>query len=101
LYYFDDLTVAHKVREWCKEKGQNKKYRIVLAGYYEEHSELLDYGWRVIRWTANGGYRNMGKKSKNLNRFREALFISPYCLNNNLFGNEKEIFLHPSKLSEL
>lgn len=100
LYHTEDLTVAHKVREWCKEKGQNEKYRIVLAGYYEEHLELLDYGWRVIRWTANGGYGNTRKKSEYVNRFREALFISPHCLNDQLFPQEKEIFLQPVRYSK-
>ncbi|HEY0090539.1 MAG TPA: hypothetical protein VGB37_16935, partial [Candidatus Lokiarchaeia archaeon] len=50
-------------------------YRIILAGYYEEHTELLNYGWKAHKWTANRGYSN----SKNNNREKECLFISPYC----------------------
>lgn len=76
----DSLTVADDVREWCLKRGSKKSYRIILAGYYEEHDTLLDHGWTVRRWKAQGGYSNLGKgKNENPNRQREALFMSPHC----------------------
>lgn len=74
----DDPMIAHEVREWCLERGQRDDYRIVLAGYYEEHDSLLAKGWSAHRWSAIGGYGNQG--DDNRNRHREALFFSPHCL---------------------
>ncbi|NPU90005.1 MAG: DNA adenine methylase [Fervidobacterium sp.] len=79
IYAHDSKTVAHDVREWCIEHGNRETYCIVLAGYYEEHEELLSKGWRVHFWKANGGYAHQRKKGENKNCYREALFISPYC----------------------
>lgn len=83
LYQVESLTVAHDVRAWCLERGERKKYRIVLAGYYEEHEELLQHGWTVKRWKTQGGYGRLGGKDAGtrgqVNRHREALFISPHC----------------------
>lgn len=83
IYHHDSTDVAGEVREWCLARGEGKLYRIVLAGYYEEHESLLDHGWTVERWKANGGYGNrsdgQGKKNSN----REALFFSPHCVGQN------------------
>ena len=83
IYAIDSLTVADDVREWCLARGDRKNYRIVLAGYYEEHDSLLNHGWTVRKWTAQGGYSNTSTKNKNSNqnRHREALFFSPHCVN--------------------
>lgn len=81
IYHHDSLSVADDVRSWCLARGDRPSYRIVLAGYYEEHASLLDHGWRVERWKATGGYSNLGG-GKNENRKREALFFSPHCLDN-------------------
>ena len=78
IYSEENLTVAQEVADWCLERGDRKTYRIVLAGYYEEHERLLSLGWRVTRWKANSGYANQG--GDNQNRRREALFMSPHCL---------------------
>jgi len=43
-------------------------YRIVLAGYYEEHESLLDEGWQVHRWSAAGGYATLGDGQGLVNR---------------------------------
>jgi len=83
LYSTDSLQVAHDVRAWCIDRGASERYRIVLAGYYEEHAELLDRGWRVHRWSATGGYARLAKDQDSpgrANRHREALFFSPHCL---------------------
>jgi len=79
IYHHDDLSVAHDVREWCLKRGSNPDYRIVLAGYFDEHKSLLKHGWRFHNWSAAGGYSNSGK-TKNQNRHKEALFFSPACL---------------------
>lgn len=83
IYHEESGTVAHEVREWCRERGDRKTYRIVLAGYFEEHESLLEDGWTVHRWSAHGGFANRAKdKTKckgEANRHKEALFFSPHC----------------------
>ena len=56
-------------------------YRIVLAGYFDEHSCLLSEGWTMHRWSAHGGFANRGngKSQGEINRHKEALFFSPHC----------------------
>jgi hypothetical protein len=78
----DDFQVAHTVREWSLKRGELDSYRIVLAGYFEEHESLLAHGWRVEIWTAQGGYGNLGgaESRGSKNRVKEALFFSPHCL---------------------
>lgn len=78
LYNQESLTVADDVNAWVRERGADPLYRIVLAGYYEEHENLLSHGWTVIRWKAHGGYSNRNKDNQNKNR--EALFFSPHCV---------------------
>jgi len=80
LYSTDDMDVADKVREWCIERGKRKTHRIILAGYYEEHESLIQEGWRVEKWTTQGGYGNWTNAQGRENREKEALFISPFCL---------------------
>ena len=86
IYTEESATVANDVREWCRKRGALKTYRIVLAGYFEEHSSLLDEGWTVHRWSAHGGFANRGKgKSQGeINRHKEALFFSPHCYSSGL-----------------
>lgn len=89
LYQHESLTVAHDVREWCIERGKRPTYRIVLAGYYDEHVELLEHGWTAHRWSANVGYSNTGNDEGH-NRHKETLFVSPHCQHGkqtDLFGN--------------
>lgn len=84
IYHHDSFNVAHDVREWALKRGYSSNYRIIIAGYYDEHKSLLQDGWRVKRWSTSGGYANIangdsqGKKNKDL----EALFFSPACLDN-------------------
>jgi len=94
IYAVDSLDVAHAVRDWCRSRAGDPDYRIVLAGYYEEHVELLDDGWRVHRWKTRGGYGNQGKGQAKRNRHREALFLSPHCLT-----SEKQIGLFEKGVS--
>lgn len=90
VYHRDCLKVAHEVREWALERGKRKRYRIVLAGYFDEHKDLLNHGWGARRWSALGGYANQRKGEKNENRHKEALFYSPYCHGITLFPLKEE-----------
>jgi site-specific DNA-adenine methylase len=93
LYTEDCLEIAHKVRGWCIIRGKQKSYRIALAGYFEEHKELLEQGWFCKKWSANGGYSHTSGNDDNKNRHKETIFYSPNCFRNviNAYQNiEKE-----------
>jgi len=90
IYAKDSLDVAGKVREWALGRAQKETYRIVIAGYYEEHECLLSEGWGVHRWSTNGGYSNLGHNQGRKNKDREALFYSPHCLP--LENEQRELF---------
>ena len=79
IYQHDSMTVANDVEVWCLERGKNRSYRIVVAGYDDEYKTLLDNGWIFEAWSAAGGYSNL-KSGGSINRHRERLFISPHCL---------------------
>jgi len=79
LYQEESLTVAAEVADWALARGDKPTYRIVLAGYYEEHERLLAHGWAVHRWKAKGGYAHVSGTDDNPNCKREALFFSPHC----------------------
>jgi DNA adenine methylase len=87
VYHHDSITVAQDVNKWVAERGANPKYRIVLAGYYEEHDNLLQCGWTHQMWKTGGGYGNISGIGANSqgqkNQFRECLFFSPHCINMN------------------
>lgn len=83
LYTEDSYDVAHDVRQWCKENGDNPQLRIAFCGYAGEHDELEDLGWERFEWKANGGYGNQGKSDKakgRENAKREVIWFSPHCL---------------------
>ena len=80
LYAKDCEQVAHAVREWAIEQGENPLMRIVLAGYESEHE--LPASWKCHEWEAVGGYgliagdEGLGRANKS----RERLWMSPACL---------------------
>ena len=81
IYRCEDSSVAHRVRDWCAERTNNTRYRIVLAGYEGEHDSLESLGWRVVEWKANGGYANFAAGGQGqLNKHRERIWLSPSCL---------------------
>jgi len=84
IYQTEDLGVAHRVRAWCVEHGDDKRLRICLAGYAGEgHEELLAHGWSVQAWKASGGYSRIHGEDKSAglsNRHKERLFFSPFCI---------------------
>lgn len=75
-----DRLVA-EVHVYCRQRGADPRYRIVLAGYDTEHNALEALGWRVVEWESQGGYANRGKANKKAeNKKRERLWLSPHCL---------------------
>jgi hypothetical protein len=82
LYANDSQDVCRMVADvnlWCRRWGADPKVRIVLAGYEGEHDDLLELGWNVIEWKANGGYGNRSG-GDNENAKRERLWTSPACV---------------------
>lgn len=97
LYAHESGTVAHDVRSWCAEHGSDQQYRIVLAGYDSEHSELEALGWRCIPWFKGGFLKGgMGNTGKGGQQHRERLWLSPHCL-----GSEKSTTQQFAQLSLL
>ncbi len=89
LYAVDDHTIAHEVRQWCLDNGNNPRYRIVLAGYTDEHDHLMPDTWRRVFWSSSAAYQTTaaadraraGDASGNLgNRHKECWWRSPHCI---------------------
>ena len=79
VYRTEDLTIAHRVREWAIEAGRNPLMRVALCGYDTEHAMPSD--WEVFAWKAHGGYGNQGDETRGRdNASREAVWFSPACL---------------------
>jgi len=76
LYAQDDLSVAHEVREWAIEHGDDPLLRIALCGYEGEHA--MPDSWRSVAWKASGGYGARNKDNQNARR--ERVWFSPSCL---------------------
>lgn len=69
--------VAGKVREWCKQNGDNEQLRIVLCGHAGEHDDLLSLGWSMRTWKARKGYALTEEATAN--SASETLWCSPAC----------------------
>lgn len=83
VYATDAPDIAHDVRKWCVENGDNPHLRIALCGYAGEgHEELEGLGWTAHRWRAHGGYGGGRDGKGEANRHRETVWFSPYCLDN-------------------
>src|SRR5262249_26367923 len=54
LYGKDSETVAHDVRRWALEWGDDRRMRIALCGYEGEHE--MPASWECVAWKARGGY---------------------------------------------
>lgn len=79
IYADDRMDVAADVTRWCMEHGNDKRLRIVVAGYAGEHAELEEAGWTTHNWKAQGGHGNRRADRSNDNRSKETLWISPHC----------------------
>ena len=79
VYRTEDMTVAHRVREWAIEAGRNPLMRVALCGYDTEHDMPPD--WSVFAWKAHGGYGSQGDDTRGRdNAAREVVWFSPACL---------------------
>ena len=79
LYAMDSLSVAHAVREWAINHGNDPMLRIALCGYEGEHQ--MPDSWECYHWKAGIGFANRGQG--NQNRRRERIWFSPHCLRTN------------------
>jgi len=81
LYAADDHYIAHDVRDWCIENGDNPRYRIIMAGYSAEHDHIFPDTWRRIRWSASAAYQTSNSSGGNKdNRHGEVLWCSPHTV---------------------
>ena len=84
LYRVDNHSIANGVREWAIANGNNKRLRIVLAGYEEEHAAKMPPDWRMFAWSGNKSYGTSAavgcKTGNDANRHNERLWFSPHCL---------------------
>jgi site-specific DNA-adenine methylase len=89
LYSTDDLSVAHDVRDWAVENGNNPDLRIALCGYEGEHD--MPNNWECVSWKAPGGYGSQGEGRGRDNSARERIWFSPHCLKpqQNLFYDQQ------------
>jgi DNA adenine methylase len=78
LYATDSLSVAHDVRRWAVEHGDDPRLRIALCGYDGEHAMPAD--WTPVPWKAHGGYGSQGNGAGRENAQREVVWFSPHCL---------------------
>jgi hypothetical protein len=81
LYAESGHGVANAVREWCLAAPRD--YRIVLAGYLDDHDAVLGSGWRKEAGRAGGGagYCTDPRAGR-----RERLWLSPACVGEDLLS---------------
>lgn len=101
LYAHDCEQVAHQVREWAIQHGQDPQLRIVVAGFVgEDGGEFAAAGWREGEWYRSGwlkggmGNAGGGEGGSNSQQDRERLWLSPHCLGGDaaqmsLFGEDE------------
>ena len=78
LYRRESTTVAHAVREWAIEHGDDPMMRIALCGYEGEH--VMPDSWECLAWKAHGGYGSQSVGQGRSNARRERIWFSPHCL---------------------
>ena len=94
LYSEDSTSVAHAVREYALEWGNDPRMRIALCGYEGEHK--MPDSWECVEWKARGGYGSQGNNAARDNAKRERIWFSPHCLKPDkqatLFEGTKAVF---------
>jgi hypothetical protein len=73
----DSDAIAHSVRVWAIEAGENPQMRVALCGYEGEH-EMPD-SWSVHSWSAGDGFGGQAEERSG-NGKRERIWFSPACL---------------------
>jgi DNA adenine methylase len=96
LYASDSSDVAHDVRRWAIENGDNRELRIALCGYDGEHD--MPDNWECIAWKSRGGYGSQGEGTGRENAGRERVWFSPHCLKPHLglFHNVPDLIEVPA-----
>ena len=90
LYRQESTTVAHAVREWAIEHGDDPKMRIALCGYEGEH--VMPDSWECVPWKARGGYASQSTKHDNPNAGRERIWYSPHCIKPKAVAERQSLF---------
>ncbi|QLQ16121.1 MAG: DNA adenine methylase [Micropruina sp.] len=68
-------TVAAEVRDWCTSR-EAQGLLLALCGYDDEHNDLLNAGWSVIKGKSGSG---AGYSTRSDNGRRERIWLSPEC----------------------
>jgi DNA adenine methylase len=76
--YVFDADIWAEARAWALAHGDDPRFRIALCGYGGEHD--MPPSWSVYRWSGGGGFPKAAAEA-NPNRFRETIWFSPHCLN--------------------
>lgn len=84
LYRIEDTDVAAECRDWAIANGEDRRLRIILAGYAAEHESVMPPTWRMHRYSASKAYGTTAAVGSGVgndaNRHNEALWFSPGCL---------------------
>lgn len=90
LYSIDSTSVAHAVREWALDHGDDPMMRICLAGYEGEH--VMPATWECVKWKTRGGYGSQSRVHDNPNARKERLWFSPHCLSSSAERRSMPLF---------
>ena len=84
LYRVEDHAISDEVRAWAIDNGEDRRLRIILCGYHEEHADKMPKSWRMHKYSASKAYGStaaVGKKEGNdANRHNERIWFSPHCI---------------------
>ena len=73
--YREYESVSGAVCEWALEHGDDRRLKIALCGYANEHT--MPESWQCVQWKRNGGFENQGKNKAV--RLKECVWFSPGC----------------------
>lgn len=82
IYRCDSGSIAHAVREWAIEHGDDPRLRIALCGYEGEHK--MPTSWDCVPWKTRGGYGAGKGNIGDVNKHRERIWFSPHCVSDEL-----------------
>jgi len=84
LYRHDNQIVSKRMRCWAVNNGDDPKFRIVFAGYFDQHDDKFPENWRRYQYTGPSSYQTTASAAQgngnNLNRKKECLWFSPHCV---------------------
>jgi site-specific DNA-adenine methylase len=80
--YHGDNDIWHEVAAWAVSRGDDKRLRIAISGYYSDDVDaIFPASWARERWQARGGYSNQSKSGRGReNAARECIWYSPHCI---------------------